>query len=56
LHLIVVAQLSSDWQHNYSTKTEQAGCANEQSLYYSLLSMVCGYKGKHWAGIILELD
>jgi hypothetical protein len=39
LHLIVVPQLSSGWQHNYSTKARQAGCANEQSMY-SLMSMI----------------
>ncbi len=39
LHLIVAPQLSSGWQHNYSTKTRQTGCANEQSMY-SLTSMV----------------
>jgi hypothetical protein len=33
LHLIVVPQLCSGWQHNYSTKTRQAGRANEQSMY-----------------------
>jgi hypothetical protein len=38
LHLIVVPQLSSGWQHNYSAKTRQAGWANEQSMY-SLMSM-----------------
>jgi hypothetical protein len=38
LHLIVVAQLSGGWQHNYSTKTRQAGHANEQPMY-SLISM-----------------
>jgi len=38
LHLIVVPQLSSDWQHNYSTKTRQAGHGNRQSMY-SLISM-----------------
>jgi hypothetical protein len=38
LHLIVVPQLSSGWQHNYSTKTRQAGRAYEQSMY-SLMSM-----------------
>jgi hypothetical protein len=27
LHLIVVPQLSSGWQHNYTAKTRQAGCA-----------------------------
>ncbi len=37
-HLIVVPQLSRGWQHNYSTETRQAGCANEQSMY-SLMSM-----------------
>jgi hypothetical protein len=38
LHLIVAPQLSRGWQHNYSTKTRQAGQANEQSMY-SLMSM-----------------
>ncbi len=38
LHLIVVPQLSSGWQHNYSTKTSQAGHANWQSMY-SIVSM-----------------
>jgi hypothetical protein len=38
LHLIVVPQLSGGWQHNYSTKTRQAGHANEQPMY-SLISM-----------------
>jgi hypothetical protein len=33
LHLIVVPQLSSGWQHNYSTKTRQADWANELSMY-----------------------
>jgi len=37
-HLIVVPQLSSGWQHNYSTKTRPAGQANEQPMY-SLMSM-----------------
>jgi hypothetical protein len=38
LHLIVVQELSSGWQHNYSTKTSEAGRANEQSMR-SLMSM-----------------
>jgi hypothetical protein len=38
LHLIVAPQLINGWQHNYSTKTRQVGCANEQSMYY-LMSM-----------------
>ncbi len=38
LHLIEVSQLSSGRQHNYSTKTRQAGQANEQSMH-SLMSM-----------------
>jgi hypothetical protein len=33
LHLIVASQLCSGWQHNYSTKTRQAGQTNEQSTY-----------------------
>jgi hypothetical protein len=36
--MIVVPHLSSDWRHNYSTKTRQVGWANEQSMY-SLMSM-----------------
>jgi enoyl-[acyl-carrier-protein] reductase (NADH) len=36
--LIVAPQLSSGRQNNYSTKTRQAGWANEQSMY-SLMSM-----------------
>jgi hypothetical protein len=39
LHLIVVQQLSSGWQHNYSAKIRLAGHANEQSMY-SRMSMV----------------
>jgi hypothetical protein len=39
LDLIVLPQLSSDWQHNYSTKTRQAGQANGQPVY-SFMSMV----------------
>jgi hypothetical protein len=42
LHLIVVPQLSGGWQRNYSTKTRQAGHANEQSMY-SLMSMLLIY-------------
>ncbi len=39
-HLIVAAQLGGGgWQHNYSIKTRQAGCANVQSMYY-LMFMV----------------
>jgi hypothetical protein len=39
LHLIVAAQLSSGWWHDYLTKTRQAGWGNEQSVY-SLMSMM----------------
>jgi hypothetical protein len=39
LHLIVVPQLSSGQQHNYLTKTRQAGWANEQSMN-SRMSMI----------------
>ncbi len=39
LHLIMAPQLSSGWQHNYSTKTRQVGQANEQPMY-SLMSML----------------
>ena len=38
LHLIVAPQLGGGRRHNYSTKTRQAGQANEQSMY-SLMSM-----------------
>ncbi len=44
LHLIVAPQLCSGWRHNYSTKTRQAGRANEQS-FYSLMSMA--YREQH---------
>jgi len=43
LHLIVVPQLCSGWQHKYSTKTRQAGQANEQSMY-PLMSMPLIFK------------
>jgi hypothetical protein len=33
LHLIVVPQLGGGRQNNYSTKTRQAGRANEQSMH-----------------------
>jgi len=33
LPLIVAPQLSSGWQHKYSTKTRPAGRTNEQSMY-----------------------
>jgi len=33
LGLTVVPQISGVWQHNYSTKTKQAGCGTEQSVY-----------------------
>jgi hypothetical protein len=39
LQLIVAPHLSGGWQHNYSTKTRQAGRANEQPIY-SLMSML----------------
>jgi hypothetical protein len=38
MHLIVVQQLSGGWWPNYSTKTRQAVCVNEHSIY-SQLSM-----------------
>ncbi len=38
LHPNVVPNLRGGWQHNYSAKTKQAGCADEQSIY-SRLSM-----------------
>jgi len=41
LDLIVAPQLSSGQQHNYSTKTRQAGHADEQSMYvYGLYSQI----------------
>ncbi len=33
LHLIVAPQLTGGRQHNYSTKTRQAGFADKQSMY-----------------------
>ncbi len=42
LHLIVVPQLGGRRRHNYSTKTRQAGRANEQSL----MSMIYIQEGK----------
>ncbi len=42
LHLIVAPQLDGGWRHNYSTKTRQAGRANEQSMC-SLMSMFQTY-------------
>jgi hypothetical protein len=50
LRLIVVPQLSSGCKHNYSTKTRQAGWANEQYMY-SLMSMAL----LQWRGIICKL-
>ncbi len=43
LHLIAAPQLSGGWWHNCSTKTRQAGRANEQSIYYlmRMLSSNC---------------
>ena len=38
LHLIVMLQLSSNQRHNYSTKTRQAGCADEQSSVYASIT------------------
>jgi hypothetical protein len=45
LHLIVVPQLSSGWQHDYSIKTRQVGQANEQSMY-SLMSVTLTQENK----------
>ncbi len=28
----MATQVSGGWQHNYSTKTRQAGCTNEQAV------------------------
>ncbi len=47
LHLIMAPPLSGGWQHNYSTKTRQAGYANELSIY-SLMSMVKGEEVASW--------
>ena len=35
LHLIVASQLGGGWRHNNSTKTREAGHANEQSIFFS---------------------
>ncbi len=58
LHLIVVPQISSGWQHNYSTKTRQAGHTNEQ-FRYSLMAVVLvnnGWYGKSisWLSYLLK--
>jgi hypothetical protein len=52
LHLIVVPQLSSGWQHNYSTKTWLAGQANEQSMY-SLMSRFLPKEAKASRGDVM---
>jgi hypothetical protein len=39
--MIVVPQLSGGWQHNYSSRTRQAGCTNEQSMYYLMPMTGC---------------
>jgi hypothetical protein len=44
LHLIVVLQLSSGWQHKYLTKTRQAGRANEQSMHSFMSVAVINYQ------------
>ncbi len=33
LHWIVAPQINGGWQHNYSTKTWQAGWVNDQSIF-----------------------
>jgi hypothetical protein len=43
---MVAQQLSSGWQHNYSTKTRSAGCAKEESLH-SFMPMVIAKAKKH---------
>jgi hypothetical protein len=50
LCLIVAPQLSGGWQHNNSTKTRQAGCANEQSIYYemSMFKIILNKHKVHW--------
>ncbi len=42
MYLIVAPQLGGGRRHNYSTKTRQAGQANEQYMY-SLMSMCITY-------------
>ncbi len=44
LHLIVVPQLSSGWWLKYSTKTRQAGRANEQSMHSFMSMAVINYQ------------
>jgi hypothetical protein len=50
LNLIVVPQLSGGWRHNNSTKTRQAGRANEQSIYYemSMFKTILNKHKEHW--------
>ncbi len=33
----MVSQILGDWLHNYSTKTRQAGHANEHFMYFLML-------------------
>jgi hypothetical protein len=42
--MIVVSQRSRGWQHNYSTKTRQAGCANKQCMYSLMFMASIGSK------------
>jgi hypothetical protein len=44
LHLIVVLQLSSGWRLKYSTKTREAGWANEQSMHSFMSMAVINYQ------------
>jgi hypothetical protein len=56
LHLIVAPQLSSGRQHNYSTKTRQAGQANGQFMHY-LMSMAAPFGVAHngWRGFVIKM-
>jgi len=53
LHLIVVPQLSSGWQHKYVIKARPGGCTNEQAMY-SPLSM--RYANTHGPNNAMQLD
>jgi hypothetical protein len=52
LHQIVAPQLSGGWQHNYSTKTRQAGHAYKQYIYYLMFVVLCllALWPKQWNG------
>jgi len=51
----VAPQLSIGWRHTYSTKTRQAGHANEQSMYSLMPMYVCDKERMHHSQSISTL-